>query len=107
MKMKNITKIMIAALLAMCLVAWGSPAKARDGHYRSGHSGVYKKANRSHYQRVYRNHRFYGYNHPYARHPYYRYRYNYRPNYYGYGHYSLFGLSVSPYGTQIHIGFGF
>ena len=107
MKMKNITKIIIAALLAISLVAWGSPAKARDGHYRSGHSGVYKKANRSHYQSVYRNQRFYGYNHPYARHPYYRYRYNYRPNYYGYGHYSLFGLSVSPYGTQIHIGFGF
>jgi hypothetical protein len=118
MKMKNITKIIIAALLAMCLVAWGSPAEARGDHNRSGRSKVYKKANRSHYQRVYRNQRFNGYHHNYPKHPYYRYGYkykpnlyrygyNYRPNYYGHDHYSLFGLWVSPYRTRIHIRFGF
>jgi hypothetical protein len=116
--MKNITKIILAVLLAMSLVTWGSPSEARDDHYRSGRSKVYKKANRSHYQSVYRNQRLYGYHHNYPRHPYYRhgykskpnhyrYGYNYRPNYYGFGNYSHFGLWVSPYRTRIHIGFGF
>jgi hypothetical protein len=105
--MKKITKIILAVLLAMSLVAWGAPSEARDGHYRSGRSKVYKKASRSHYQYVYRNQRFYGYHHNYPRHPYYRYGYNYKPNHYGYGHYSHFGLYVSPYRTRISIGFGF
>jgi hypothetical protein len=80
MKMKNITKIIIAVLLAMSLVAWGSPSEARDGHYRSGHSKVYNKADRSQYQRGYRNQRFYGYHHNYSRQPYYRFGYKYKPN---------------------------
>lgn len=45
--MKLIGKMMIAVLLAVSLVAWGSPSEARSGHGRSGY-GHYSKSRHFH-----------------------------------------------------------
>ena len=36
--MNDFTKIMIAAILAIVVVAWAAPSEARNRHFRSGHS---------------------------------------------------------------------
>jgi len=97
--MKNIGKIMIAVLLAMFLVTWASPSEARSGHYRSIH--------RNHYENVQRNYRSYGYHRNYPKQRCYNYGYHYKPHDYRYGHYSHFGLYLSPNTSGIHIRFGF
>jgi hypothetical protein len=98
-KMKNIGKIMIAALLAVCLVALASPSGAWSGHGRSMHKKQYKHVKR--YHNVYR------YHHYYPKHRYYHYGYHYRPHHFRRGYCSHLGLYHSSYGTRVHIGFGF
>jgi hypothetical protein len=105
-KMKNIGKITIAALLAMFLVAWASPSEAWNGRARSVHRNHYKNNQGKQYS-VHRNRRVRGHHHYYPNHRYSHYRSHYKPRYYRYGHYSHFGLRLSPHGTRIHIGLGF
>lgn len=90
---------MIAVLLAMLLVTWASPSEAWSGRYRS--------IQRNHYVTGHRNYRLQGYHLNYVRHRYYHYGYNCRPQHYRYGHYSQFGLHLSPNRSSIHIRFGF
>jgi hypothetical protein len=97
--MKNIGKIMIAVFLAMLLMTLASPAEAWSGHYRS--------FQRNHYVNGHRNYRPPGYHRNYVRHRYYHYGYNCRPQHYRYGHYSQFGLHLSPNRSSIHIRLGF
>ena len=52
--MKYIGKVMIFVLLAICVVAWSSPAEARRGH--RGYYGHGKHIRRGHH-----SHGFYGY----------------------------------------------
>ena len=64
--MNDFTKIMIAALLAMVVVAWAAPSEARNRHFRTGngrHSvrghkflGFHGKRGNHH---LHRKHRFY------------------------------------------------
>ena len=97
--MKNIGKIMIAVFLAMLLVTLASPAEAWSGRYRS--------VQRSHYVNGHRNYRLQGYHRNYVRQTYYHYGYNFRPQHYRCGHYSQFGLQLSPNRSSIHIRLGF
>ena len=86
--MKKIGKIMIAVLLAIFLVTWSSPSEARSGHYRSIH--------RNHYKNSQRNYRLHGYHRNYPGQRCYNYGYHDRPHHYHYGHYSHFGLYLTP-----------
>jgi len=97
--MKNIGKIMIAALLAMTLVAWASPSEAWSGHGRSGYIKQYKHGNRNHGVNRYTCY--------YPRQRYYHYGYRYKPQHVVHGHYSHRGLHHSSYGTRAHIRLGF
>ena len=97
--MKNIGKIIMAALLAMFLVAWASPSVAGNGHYRSGQM--------IHHKNDPRNNRFGGHLHNYPRHRYDRYGYQHRTQPFPQGRYSDLGFYLSPEGTRIQIRLGF
>ena len=97
--MKNIGKIIMAALLTMFLVAWASPSVAGNGPHRSGRM--------NHYRNDHRNYRSGGYLHNYPRHGYYPYGYRYKTEPSRQGHYSDFGFYLSPNGTRIQIRLGF
>jgi hypothetical protein len=98
--MKNIGKIIIAALLAMSLIIWTSPSEAGNGHYRSGHRSYYKNGPS--------NQRFDRYQHNYPSRRYNNhYGYDYKPRDFRNSHYSNFGLYLSPNRTRIQIRFAF
>ena len=97
--MKNIGKIIMAALLVMSLVAWASPSVAGNDHYRPGRV--------NHYKNDHRNYRSGGYLHNYPRHRYYHYGYHSQTKPFRRGHYSDFGFYLSPNRTRIQIRLGF
>ena len=97
--MKNISKIVIVALMAMSLLAWASPSGALSGLARSGYKNQYKHLDRHH-----GIHRYHNY---YPRSRYYRYGYNYKPHHFRHGRYSHLGLQHSSRATRIHIRFCF
>jgi hypothetical protein len=124
--MKNTTKIMIAAVLAIFVVVWAAPSEARQRHSRSGkkrqltsgrsfpnYSNTHVRYHLQHRHRL--NHRVHGLkSHQPRRHLHRRYlkprytrgnRFRYtRPHHLRKRQRSTIGIHHSPHGTCFHIG---